>query len=100
METTGEHRPDLRTELIAGVTTFFTMAYIVVINPSILSTEGTGMPFTGALKLSLLPAVAAVLFRRGAFRLTARGIVDRRAERTYNPARQVRDTSRPPTALA
>jgi len=37
------------TEAIAGVTTFFTMAYIVVVNPSILSTEGTGIPFSGAL---------------------------------------------------
>src|SRR3954470_5851970 len=41
--------PKLRTEAIAGVTTFFTMAYIVVVNPSILSTEGTGMPFAGVL---------------------------------------------------
>ena len=34
---------NLRTEAIAGVTTFFTMAYIVVVNPTILSTPGTGM---------------------------------------------------------
>src|ERR671927_1400341 len=44
-----EAKPDMRTELVAGVTTFFTMAYIVVVNPAILSTEGTGMPFSGAL---------------------------------------------------
>jgi adenine/guanine/hypoxanthine permease len=49
MESKGERKPDPRTELIAGVTTFFTMAYIVVVNPSILSTEGTGIPFSGAL---------------------------------------------------
>jgi AGZA family xanthine/uracil permease-like MFS transporter len=49
METEEAHRTDTRTELIAGVTTFFTMAYIVVVNPSILSTEGTGIPFSGAL---------------------------------------------------
>lgn len=56
--TTGERRAtDLRTELIAGVTTFFTMAYIVVVNPSILSTEGTGMPFAG-----VLTATVAVCF--------------------------------------
>jgi AGZA family xanthine/uracil permease-like MFS transporter len=53
MEPKEEHRPDLRTELIAGVTTFFTMAYIVV-NPSILSTEGTGIPFSGALTATVL----------------------------------------------
>ena len=34
----------LRTEAVAGITTFFTMAYIVVVNPAILSTEGTGIP--------------------------------------------------------
>src|SRR5919206_3407208 len=49
MEPTEERKPELRTELIAGVTTFFTMSYIVVVNPSILSTEGTGIPFSGAL---------------------------------------------------
>src|SRR5215470_7699668 len=35
--------PHVRTEAIAGITTFFTMAYIVVVNPAILSTPGTGM---------------------------------------------------------
>src|SRR5919202_6386996 len=57
MGTNSEHKPDLRTELIAGVTTFFTMAYIVVVNPSILSSEGTGMPFAG-----VLTATVAVCF--------------------------------------
>ncbi|HWS53617.1 MAG TPA: hypothetical protein VN228_05800 [Pyrinomonadaceae bacterium] len=37
-----ERATSVRTELIAGVTTFFTMAYIVVVNPSILAAEGTG----------------------------------------------------------
>src|SRR5919198_1160250 len=53
-ETNVERKPDLRTELIAGVTTFFTMAYIVVVNPSILSTEGTGLSFTGVLTATVL----------------------------------------------
>ncbi|HEV7891710.1 MAG TPA: NCS2 family permease [Pyrinomonadaceae bacterium] len=53
METT-ELKPDLRTEFIAGVTTFFTMAYIVVVNPLILSTKGTGIPFSGALTATVL----------------------------------------------
>ncbi|HEV3469998.1 MAG TPA: NCS2 family permease [Pyrinomonadaceae bacterium] len=44
----------VRTELIAGVTTFFTMAYIVVVNPSILAAEGTGMPFSGVLAATVL----------------------------------------------
>ncbi|MBV9924040.1 MAG: NCS2 family permease [Acidobacteria bacterium] len=49
-----EAEPNLRTELVAGVTTFFTMAYIVVVNPSILSTEGTGMPFSGVLTATVV----------------------------------------------
>src|SRR4026209_2999297 len=44
----------IRTEAIAGITTFFTMAYIVVVNPSILSTEGTGMLFSGVLTATVL----------------------------------------------
>lgn len=47
-------RPDIRTEAIAGVTTFFTMAYIVVVNPAILSTPGTGMAFSGVLTATVL----------------------------------------------
>ena len=54
METNTEQRPSVRTELVAGVTTFFTMAYIVVVNPAILSTEGTGMPFSGVLTATVL----------------------------------------------
>src|SRR5215469_10470278 len=46
--------PNLRTEAIAGITTFFTMAYIVVVNPQILSTEGTGMAFSGVLTATVL----------------------------------------------
>jgi hypothetical protein len=44
----------VRTEAIAGITTFFTMAYIVVVNPSILSTPGTGIAFSGALTATVL----------------------------------------------
>jgi AGZA family xanthine/uracil permease-like MFS transporter len=45
---------DLKTEAIAGVTTFFTMSYIVVVNPAILSTPGTGMAFSGVLTATVL----------------------------------------------
>ena len=45
---------DLKTEAIAGVTTFFTMSYIVVVNPTILSTPGTGMAFSGVLTATVL----------------------------------------------
>jgi len=43
-----------RTEAIAGITTFFTMSYIVVVNPTILSTPGTGMAFSGVLTATVL----------------------------------------------
>ncbi|MEQ1920480.1 MAG: NCS2 family permease, partial [Elusimicrobiota bacterium] len=45
---------DLKREALAGLTTFFTMAYIVVVNPAILSSPGTGMPFSGVLTATVL----------------------------------------------
>ena len=51
---TAPDRPPLTTEIIAGVTTFFTMAYIVIVNPTILSSPGTGMPFSGVLTATVL----------------------------------------------
>jgi len=48
-------------DVVGGVTTFFTMAYIVVVNPSILSTSGTGMPFTGAMTATVLVAATMTL---------------------------------------
>ncbi|PNI05084.1 guanine permease [Vibrio diazotrophicus] len=35
-----ENRTNVRTEIIAGVTTFLTMAYIIFVNPAILSSTG------------------------------------------------------------
>jgi len=47
--------PNLKTEAIAGITTFFTMAYIVIVNPQILSAGGkTGMAFSGVLTATVL----------------------------------------------
>src|SRR5712675_3083649 len=45
----------LKTEAIAGITTFFTMAYIVIVNPQILSADGkTGMAFNGVLTATVV----------------------------------------------
>src|SRR5256885_12438105 len=55
-------KPNYRTEAIAGITTFFTMSYIVVVNPSILSTEGTGMAFSGVLTATVLLCFVMTLF--------------------------------------
>ncbi len=46
--------PHIRTEAIAGITTFFTMSYILIVNPAILSTPGTGMAFSGVLTATVL----------------------------------------------
>src|SRR3954452_4839099 len=53
--------PTLSADVVGGVTTFFTMAYIVVVNPAILSTPGTGMPLTGALTATVLVASSMTL---------------------------------------
>src|SRR5687768_1753222 len=43
------------------MTTFFTMSYIVVVNPSILASAGTGMPFSGVLTATVLVAFTMTL---------------------------------------
>jgi AGZA family xanthine/uracil permease-like MFS transporter len=55
-----ERHTDVRTEVAAGITTFMTMAYIIFVNPDILSKSG--MPF-GALMVStcLSAAIATLL---------------------------------------
>jgi len=55
-------KTSLRTEAIAGITTFLTMAYIVIVNPSILSTPGTGMAFSGVLTATVLVCFLMTLF--------------------------------------
>ena len=56
MPSMGREQPafSMRTEAIAGVTTFFTMAYIIFVNPQILATPGTGMSFSGTLTATVL----------------------------------------------
>jgi AGZA family xanthine/uracil permease-like MFS transporter len=54
MNASAKPKTSIRTEALAGVTTFFTMVYIVVVNPQILSTEGTGMAFSGVLTATVL----------------------------------------------
>ena len=55
-----EHKTDVRTEVIAGITTFMTMAYILAVNPSILGDSGmdTGAVFTAT---ALASAIASFL---------------------------------------
>jgi AGZA family xanthine/uracil permease-like MFS transporter len=54
-----ERGTNLRTEMIAGLTTFMTMAYIVFVNPNILGTEGTGLSVPGVFFATCVAAAAA-----------------------------------------
>jgi AGZA family xanthine/uracil permease-like MFS transporter len=51
----------VKTELLAGLATFLTMAYIIVVNPAILSTEGTGMEFGAVFTATIIAAVVGTL---------------------------------------
>lgn len=55
-----ENHTDVRTEVMAGITTFMTMAYILAVNPSILSASGmdSGAVFTAT---ALASAIATLL---------------------------------------
>ncbi len=53
-----EHGTDARTEIIAGFTTFMTMAYIIVVNPSLLNETGA-VSFDAALIATVLSSAFA-----------------------------------------
>lgn|SRR5690554_23493 len=54
-----ENKTTVRTEIIAGITTFMTMAYILAVNPDILSV--TGMDKNAVFTATALSAVVATL---------------------------------------
>jgi AGZA family xanthine/uracil permease-like MFS transporter len=54
-----ENKTTVRRELLAGLTTFMTMAYVVVVNPRILSEAG--MPVEGVLFATCISAAVATL---------------------------------------
>lgn len=47
-----ENNTDVKTEILAGITTFLSAMYIIVVNPAIISK--TGMPFEGVLTATVL----------------------------------------------
>ncbi len=53
---------NFRREFIAGLTTFLTMAYIIVVNPSILASQGTGMSFSGVMTATVVLAATMSIF--------------------------------------
>lgn len=54
-----ESGTNVKTEIIAGITTFFTMAYIIFVNPSILSE--TGMSWDGVFVATIIATVVGTL---------------------------------------
>ncbi|NEZ47577.1 NCS2 family permease [Clostridium niameyense] len=54
-----ENRTNVKTEVLAGITTFMTMAYILVVNPSILSQAG--MDFGAVFTATALSAFVATM---------------------------------------
>lgn len=55
-----ENNTNVKREIVAGITTFMTMAYILVVNPIILS-DGTGMNAGAVFTATALSAVVATL---------------------------------------
>ncbi len=54
-----EHKTNMRTEVLAGLTTFLTMAYILIVNPLIMSE--TGMDFGALFTATALSSAIATL---------------------------------------
>lgn len=54
-----ENKTDVKTEVLAGLTTFMTMAYILAVNPSILS--ATGMPQGELFTATAIAAIVGTL---------------------------------------
>ena len=66
-----EHNTDVKTEILAGVTTFMTMAYILAVNPNILSAAGMdrGAVFTATAVASFLGTMLMAIFSNYPFAL-------------------------------
>jgi len=54
-----EHKTNVKTEVVAGITSFMTMAYILIVNP--LTLADAGMDFGGVFTATALSAVIATL---------------------------------------
>jgi len=59
-----ENHTDVKTEIMAGITTFMTMAYILAVNPRILSASGmdSGAVFTATALASLIATLLMAAF--------------------------------------
>lgn len=59
-----DNKTDAKTEVVAGVTTFMTMAYILAVNPSVLSAAGmdSGAVFTATALAAALATLMMAIF--------------------------------------
>ena len=66
-----ENGTDVRTEIVAGITTFMTMAYILAVNPTVLSATGMdhGAVFTATALASLIGTLLMALLANYPFAL-------------------------------
>ncbi len=66
-----ENNTDVKTEVLAGITTFMTMAYILAVNPNILSVAGmdAGGVFTATALSAVIATVAMALLANYPFAL-------------------------------
>ena len=66
-----EHKTDAKTEILAGITTFMTMAYILAVNPSILSATGmdSGAVFTATALAAFIGTLLMAIFANYPFAL-------------------------------
>jgi AGZA family xanthine/uracil permease-like MFS transporter len=55
-----EHKTNVRTEMVAGIITFLTMSYILVVNPNILS--ASGMDRSALFTATAMAAILGTLF--------------------------------------
>ena len=56
-----ERNTTVSREIVAGITTFLAMAYILIVNPSILAAEGTGMAWGPVFTATAISAAIATL---------------------------------------
>ena len=68
-----EKGTDVRTEMIAGITTFMTMAYILAVNPSVLGATGmdSGAIFTATALASAIASFCMAFLANLPFVLSA-----------------------------
>ena len=66
-----ENHTTVKTEILAGITTFMTMAYILAVNPNVLSAAGMdrGAVFTATVLASFLGTACMALFANYPFAL-------------------------------